>query len=102
MKEAKENNFEDYPKAVFTSSEDEDFFKSGGIIEENELDKTALEDAQVLVNSETLPDKTLGENLKDGFKIMGFGMIAVFGVLTILYIIIKIMGQFVGKNNEKN
>jgi len=56
------------------------------------------------INTE-LNSRTMAENFDAGFKIMGIGMIAVFGVLTILYIVIKIMGQFAkGKDNknEKN
>ena len=39
-----------------------------------------------------------------GLKIMGIGMAAVFAVLTILYVIVKIMGQFAKgkKDNEEN
>jgi len=31
-------------------------------------------------------------NFESGFKIMGLGMAAVFGVLAILYVVIKILG----------
>lgn len=56
------------------------------------------EDINVILNS-----RTMEENFDAGFKIMGLGMVAVFGVLTILYIAIKIMGHFAkGDNNEKN
>lgn len=49
-----------------------------------------------------LDSKSIQENLDSGVKIMGIGMAAVFGVLTILYIIIKIMGAFAkGKNKDK-
>ena len=34
------------------------------------------------------------ENLEAGLKIMSIGMASVFGVLTILYIAVKIMGHF--------
>ena len=43
----------------------------------------------------------MAENLDSGIKIMGLGMVAVFGVLTVLYIIVKIMGLF-AKGKEKN
>ena len=52
-----------------------------------------------------LNSRSMVENFDAGFKIMGIGMIAVFGVLTILYVVIKIMGHFArGKedNDEKN
>lgn len=47
-----------------------------------------------------LDSKTVSENFDAGFKIMGIGMAAVFGVLFILYVIIKIMGKF-AKNDKK-
>lgn len=31
-------------------------------------------------------------NFESGFKVMGIGMVAVFGVLAILYIVIKFLG----------
>lgn len=53
---------------------------------------------------ERLNSKTMAENMDAGLKIMGIGMATVFLVLTILYVIVKIMGQFVKgkKDNEKN
>ena len=52
--------------------------------------------------NERLNSKTMAENFDSGLKIMGIGMIAVFGVLTILYIVIKIMGQFAKGKEDKN
>lgn len=49
-----------------------------------------------------LNSRTMAENFDAGFKIMGIGMIAVFGVLTILYVVIKIMGQFAKGKEDKN
>ena len=61
---------------------------------------------EVIVNdslTEELNNRTLGENLDAGVKIMGIGMVAVFGVLTILYLDIKLMGVFAKtkKDDEK-
>ena len=53
------------------------------------------------INDE-LNSRTMAENFDAGFKIMGIGMIAVFGVLTILYIVIKIMGHFAKGKDDKN
>ena len=53
------------------------------------------------INDE-LNSRTIAENFDAGFKIMGIGMIAVFGVLTILYVVIKIMGQFAKGKDDKN
>ena len=111
----------DGPTSIYVSSKSEDFWKSGGIVEENddvqsidevEQDSNELEDMENKLNSQIEPvieddinarldSKTLGENLDSGFKIMGLGMLAVFGVLTILYIIIKIMGQFAKQKKDK-
>lgn len=103
----------DGPTSIYISSNDENFLRSGGIVPENdeseinlevenELDNTREE---IIVNdniNETLDSKTLSENLDAGFKIMGIGMIAVFGVLTILYLVVKIMGYFAkGKKDEE-
>lgn len=55
--------------------------------------------------NEKLDSMTMEENFNAGLKIMGVGMAAVFLVLAILYLVIKIMGHFaVSKegNNEKN
>ena len=52
--------------------------------------------------NEELNSRTMAENFNAGFKIMGIGMIAVFGVLTILYIVIKIMGHFAKGKDDKN
>jgi len=54
--------------------------------------------------NDRLNERTMAENLDSGIKIMGLGMVAVFGVLTVLYIIVKIMGLFAkGKDkDEKN
>lgn len=103
----------DGPTAIFVSKSDneEAFWKSGGIIEENdevtelindEVVKTA-EEVTIDTNiEELLNSKTLGENFDAGFKIMGLGMVAVFGVLTMLYIVIKIMGQFAKQKDDKD
>lgn len=65
------------------------------------IDKTeeslVAEDINEILNS-----RTMTENFEAGFKIMGIGMIAVFGVLTILYIVIKIMGHFAKGKDDKN
>ena len=53
------------------------------------------------INDE-LNSRTMAENFDAGIKIMGIGMIAVFGVLTILYIVIKIMGHFAKGKEDKN
>ena len=53
------------------------------------------------INDE-LNSRTMAENFDSGFKIMGLGMIAVFGVLTILYLVIKVMGQFAKGKDDKN
>ena len=45
---------------------------------------------------------TMEENLNAGLKIMGAGMAAVFAVLTILYLVIKIMGHFATSKEDKN
>lgn len=114
----------DGPTSVFISSDDENFLKSGGIVEEDNTDTIGNDTIQNntekeiieenLENSLTfeelqaeLNSRTLAENLDAGLKIMGIGMVAVFGVLTILYIVIKIMGQFAKQkkdndSNEKN
>lgn len=101
----------DGPTSIYVSSKSEDFFKSGGIVEEPEVveieqvaEETITEETLTKDVNEILNEKTLSENLDAGLKIMGIGMAAVFGVLTILYIIVKIMGQFAkGKSdNEKN
>ena len=52
--------------------------------------------------NEVLNSRTMSENFDAGFKIMGIGMIAVFGVLTILYLVIKVMGQFAKGKDDKN
>lgn len=49
-----------------------------------------------------LDSMTMEENLSAGLKIMGVGMLAVFVVLTILYLVIKIMGHFATGKEEKN
>lgn len=71
------------------------------IIEESEnavLEDTTNEKEETLVENrnleEVLNSKTMMENLDAGLKIMGIGMASVFGVLTILYIAVKIMGYF--------
>ena len=57
----------------------------------NAKEETLVEDRSL---EEVLNSKTMMENLEAGMKIMGIGMASVFGVLTILYIAVKIMGQF--------
>ena len=109
----------DGPTSIYVSSNDENFWQSGGIVPEdeeansvqefdisensqNELDNT-IEEIVVDENINAILDsKTLGENLDAGVKIMGIGMVAVFGVLNILYLVVKIMGQFAkGKKDEE-
>ncbi len=53
---------------------------------------------------DSLNSKSMSENMSAGLKIMGIGMAAVFAVLTILYVVVKIMGQFAKgkKDNEEN
>lgn len=68
---------------------------------------TEITGTEETLNTETqevrLQDKTMAENFDAGFKIMGLGMAAVFGVLLILYVVIKILGNFAkGNENEKN
>ena len=100
----------DGPTAIFVSKSDneEAFWKSGGIIEENdevtELNKDEVVEEVTIDTSieDKLNSKTLGENFDAGFKIMGLGMVAVFGVLTMLYIVIKIMGQFAKQKDDKD
>lgn len=105
----------DGPTSIFVSSDDENFFKSGGIIdEENDSGRNINGDIsndnieniheEVLIDTsinDKLNSKSLVENLDSGVKIMGLGMLAVFGVLTILYIVIKIMGQFAKQSKDK-
>ena len=97
----------DGPTAVYVSSDSPEFWKSGGIVEENDIVETVnIEDGteEILVDKDInleLDNRTLGENLDSGIKIMGLGMAAVFGVLTILYVVIKIMGQFAKQNKDK-
>lgn len=52
--------------------------------------------------NEILNSKTMAENFNSGLQIMGIGMAAVFGVLTILYIVIKIMGRFAKGKDDKD
>ena len=103
----------DGPTSIYVSSNDENFLRSGGIVPENDEIQTNAEHENELDNTteeiildndinEILNSKTLGENLEAGVKIMGIGMIAVFGVLTVLYLVVKIMGQFAkGKKDEE-
>lgn len=81
------------------------------IIDENEEEKLETADDKTLEESltddrfeERLNNKTMAENMDAGLKIMGIGMVTVFLVLTILYVIVKIMGQFIKgkKDDEKN
>ena len=104
----------DGPTAIYVSKDDPNFLKSGGIVEdedvvtnENVADEENITTEEVIVNNdinEILNSRTMAENLESGVKIMGLGMVAVFGVLTILYVVIKIMGYFAKgkKDNEKN
>lgn len=104
----------DGPTAIFVSSEDENFFKSGGIIQEDNdveikaedtvsqnSDEKVMKEISEMSIDDRLSSKTLSENLNAGFKIMGIGMAAVFGVLTILYFVVKIMGQFAKQKKDK-
>ena len=59
--------------------------------ETNQKEETLVEDRSL---EEVLNSKTMMENLEAGVKIMSIGMASVFGVLTILYIAVKIMGHF--------
>lgn len=54
------------------------------------------------INNDKLNSMTMEENLNAGLKIMGVGMLAVFLVLTILYLVIKIMGHFASGKEDKN
>ena len=73
-----------------------------GIYIIEETDNAVLEETtqreEILVEDrsleEVLNSKTMMENLEAGVKIMGVGMASVFGVLTILYVAVKIMGHF--------
>ena len=103
----------DGPTSIYISSNDENFLRSGGIVPENDESQINLEAESDLDNTieevivdkdinEILDSKTFGENLEAGVKIMGIGMAAVFGVLTILYLVVKIMGHFAkGKKDEE-
>jgi len=94
----------DGPTSIYVSSNDENFLRSGGIvIEDLQVDEDPIEGMiQEVSIDEILGSKTLGENLDSGVKIMGLGMVAVFGVLTVLYLVVKIMGQFAkGKKDEE-
>ena len=78
-------------------------YVSGGASEKSndEIEKEFTNTGSV---EDRLNSKTIAENMDAGLKIMGIGMAAVFAVLTILYVIVKIMGQFAKgkKDNEKN
>jgi len=105
----------DGPTAIFLSSDDENFLLSGGIIDEtrdentniteDEVSETTSDNTEEMIEYDSINDelnsRTLMENLDAGLKIMGIGMVAVFGVLTILYVVIKIMGQFAKQKNDK-
>ena len=94
----------DGPTAIFVSSKDENFLKSGGIVPDDMIEvnvEESIETDEILTIEEKLEAKTLPENLESGIKIMGLGMVAVFGVLTALYIVVKIMGQFAKQKNDK-
>lgn len=54
------------------------------------------------INNDKLNSMTMEENLSAGLKIMGVGMLAVFLVLTILYVVIKMMGHFASSKEDKN
>jgi len=108
----------DGPTAIFVSNDDPNFLQSGGIIEEVEttnleavedetipvkLEESEVSDEIITVDiNDELNNRTLAENFDAGFKIMGLGMAAVFGVLTVLYIVIKIMGQFAKNSKDKD
>jgi len=95
----------DGPTAIFVSSKDENFLKSGGIVPDDmievSVEESPAEVQEIITVEEKLEAKTLGENLDAGIKIMGLGMVAVFGVLTALYIVVKIMGIFAKTNKDK-
>ena len=84
----------DGPTSVLVSSENE--------IEIINMSESPAEEKEYLTVEEKINSKTLAENLDSGIKIMGIGMIAVFGVLTILYLVIKVMGQFAKGKDDKN
>ena len=72
-------------------------------VEWHEANKASCIKTQKQCNiNDELNSRTMTENFDAGFKIMGIGMIAVFGVLTILYIVIKVMGQFAKGKDDKN
>lgn len=91
----------DGPTSIFVSSENENLSEDIAMINIQESPPVEKEYQTI---EEKLNAKTLAENLDSGIKIMGLGMVAVFGVLTVLYIIVKIMGLFAkGKDkDEKN
>lgn len=96
----------DGPTAIFVSSKDENFLKSGGIVPDDMIEvnkeESEIVEVQTLTVEERLEAKTLPENLNSGVKIMGLGMVAVFGVLTALYIVVKIMGIFAKTDKDKD
>ena len=81
----------DGPTAIYVDSEDMTIARERPPTEK-----------EYLTVEEKLDAKTLPENLNSGFKIMGLGMVAVFGVLTALYIVVKIMGMFAKTNKDKD
>ena len=97
----------DGPTSIYVSSNDENFLRSGGIVPESIHEEPVDEVVQeeVIVNkdiNDILNSRTLSENLDAGIKIMGIGMIAVFGVLTALYVVVKIMGIFAKTDKDKH
>lgn len=85
----------DGPTSIYISDGNKEIDSAENKIEK-EVSTGSVED---ILNS-----KSISENMSAGLKIMGIGMAAVFAVLTILYVIVKIMGQFAKgkKDNAEN
>ena len=69
------------------------------VSENDNLEEKTLTTVEI---NNKLDSMTMEENLNAGLKIMGAGMAAVFVVLTILYLVIKIMGHFATSKEDKN
>ena len=69
------------------------------VSENDNLEEKTLTTVEI---NNKLDSMTMEENLNAGLKIMGVGMAAVFVVLTILYLVIKIMGHFATSKEDKN
>ena len=69
------------------------------VSENDNLEEKTLTTVEI---NNKLDSMTMEENLNAGLKIMGAGMASVFLVLTILYLVIKIMGHFATSKEDKN